>query len=163
MQSQQPNVLQILRQKLTHLRADLGLSQIELAQRAGVSRPIVSALEQGRGNPSLAVLERLAEALDCTLIELIAPARSVGLQTKASKGLHSRAHERRYSRSGRKPSFRSWLQDPPPLSKTAEAQRFGVDLSLLAQTLALSRAKRLRNMAKGASTLRVLRQAKFVR
>lgn len=158
-----PGVRHILRQKLTTLRADLGLSQMELARRADVSRPIVSALEQGRGNPSLAVLERLAEAVDCSVIELLTLTRSAGSDTDPSKGLHPRANDGRYSRSGRKPSFRSWLQNPPAVSKTAEAQRFGVDLSLLAQTLELSPSKRLRNMTKGAATLRLLRQAKSVR
>jgi DNA-binding XRE family transcriptional regulator len=44
-------------------REDLGLSQRELAKRAGVSHTVVSRIEQGEQTPSRRTLERLADAL----------------------------------------------------------------------------------------------------
>ncbi|WP_410538481.1 helix-turn-helix domain-containing protein [Streptomyces sp. KL2] len=47
-------------------RRALGISQAELACRAGMSQPQVSRLELGGGMPTLAVLARLARALDAS-------------------------------------------------------------------------------------------------
>ncbi|MFP8964638.1 helix-turn-helix domain-containing protein [Streptomyces nanhaiensis] len=47
-------------------RRALGISQTELACRAGMSQPQVSRLELGGGMPTLAVLARLARALDAS-------------------------------------------------------------------------------------------------
>jgi transcriptional regulator with XRE-family HTH domain len=48
---------------LERVRRAAGLSQEELARRAGTSRPTLSAYEHGRKSPTLATLERLlAEA-----------------------------------------------------------------------------------------------------
>ncbi|SFK39238.1 helix-turn-helix domain-containing protein [Streptomyces pini] len=47
-------------------RRALGISQSELAGRAGMSRPRVSRLELGAGMPTLAVLTRPARALDAS-------------------------------------------------------------------------------------------------
>lgn len=46
------------------LRRDAGFSQEALADRAGVHRTYVSQLERGLKSPTLAVLIKLAEALD---------------------------------------------------------------------------------------------------
>jgi DNA-binding XRE family transcriptional regulator len=46
-------------------RADL--TQVELARRVGVSQPAVAQLEGPRANPTLATLQRVAEALGCRL------------------------------------------------------------------------------------------------
>lgn len=43
-------------------RAEAGLSQSQLAERAGVTQSVVSAYESGRRQPSLPMLERLLEA-----------------------------------------------------------------------------------------------------
>src|SRR3954470_12422459 len=47
-----------------------GLSQTELASRAGVSRSLVAALEGGRNTPSVAAGIALARALGVTVEEL---------------------------------------------------------------------------------------------
>ena len=47
---------------LTRVRRAAGLSQAELARRAGTSRPTVSAYEHGRKSPSLDTLARLLTA-----------------------------------------------------------------------------------------------------
>jgi DNA-binding XRE family transcriptional regulator len=44
-------------------REELGLSQRELAKRAGISHTIVSRIEQGEHTPSRKTLDRLADAL----------------------------------------------------------------------------------------------------
>ena len=48
----------------------MGLTQAELAERAQISRKMVSALEIGTKRPSLSTLKRLATVLGCTLDEL---------------------------------------------------------------------------------------------
>lgn len=49
---------------LREMRTAKGLSQEELAHRAGMSVPYLSDLERGRSNPSLAMIVDLAIALD---------------------------------------------------------------------------------------------------
>lgn len=43
------------------------MSQEELAKKANVDRSYISQIESGRKTPSLAVLERIADALGCSL------------------------------------------------------------------------------------------------
>jgi ribosome-binding protein aMBF1 (putative translation factor) len=48
-------------------RTTLGLSQAELAGRAGMTQPQISTIEGGDSVPALALLHRLAKALDASL------------------------------------------------------------------------------------------------
>jgi DNA-binding XRE family transcriptional regulator len=48
-------------------RTALGLSQAELGSRAGMSQPQISTIESGDATPTLALLTRLATALDARL------------------------------------------------------------------------------------------------
>lgn len=59
-----------LQHQLTYYRQKMGLSQRELATRAGVSPGAVCLYEQGRRSPSLGVLFRLATALEVSVSEL---------------------------------------------------------------------------------------------
>ena len=53
-------------------RLELGLSQVELARRAGVGRAAVTAVEDGRTRrPSVRVLAVLADGLGCGVDELV--------------------------------------------------------------------------------------------
>ena len=52
--------------RIAILRVDKGWSQAELAKRIGVSASAVGMYEQGRREPSLALLVCLAQALDVT-------------------------------------------------------------------------------------------------
>lgn len=69
---------------LAHVGANLrrhrgaaGLSQAALAERSGVSRRTIIKLEAGEANISLSGLDRLAEALGVTFVDLVAaPAAS---------------------------------------------------------------------------------------
>lgn len=151
----------ILRQRLPKMRAKLGLSQTKLSTLARVSRPVLSELEQGRGNPSLSVLERIADALGTNLRELLTP-RTKSHRAAVDETSNPRSLQR-YSTAGRRPSYKTWLQNPPPGSATAKAARFGVDLTLLAQTLALTPEQRLQRVSKGRETLRFLRSARTSR
>lgn len=55
------------------LRRERGLTQEELEERSGLTQQYLSSLENGRRNPTVLTLVRLAEALGCTPVELISP------------------------------------------------------------------------------------------
>ena len=58
--------------KSVHERRELlGISQEELAHRAGLHRTYISDIERGARNPSLKTLSRLADALEISTSELI--------------------------------------------------------------------------------------------
>ena len=57
--------------QLRELREGRGVSQTELGRRTGTPRTYVIALEQGRHEPTLALLGRLAAALGYPLRELL--------------------------------------------------------------------------------------------
>lgn len=49
-------------------RAELGLTQEQLAERMGTSHSAISRIESGRHRTSVSTLERLAEALEARLV-----------------------------------------------------------------------------------------------
>lgn len=57
-------------------RLALGLSQSELALRSEIDRTYMSDVESGTRNPSLGVVERIAEALGSDIIQLLLEARN---------------------------------------------------------------------------------------
>jgi transcriptional regulator with XRE-family HTH domain len=61
---------------LRAVRRRRGLSQAELARRAGTSQPVVSAYEHGRRDPTYSTLRRLVEASGERLELGAAPAAS---------------------------------------------------------------------------------------
>lgn len=52
---------------LIQARKDAGLTQSELSEKTGISQADISRLENGTRNPSLALLQRIAAALNSTL------------------------------------------------------------------------------------------------
>ncbi len=56
--------------KLKAARAALDLSQQELAERVGVSRQTINAIEKGDYNPTINLCIAICKALDRTLDEL---------------------------------------------------------------------------------------------
>jgi transcriptional regulator with XRE-family HTH domain len=60
--------------RLHQLRAERGLSLDALADRAGVSRSMISLIERGQSSPTAAVLYRLAVGLGVSLASLFAEA-----------------------------------------------------------------------------------------
>ena len=59
--------------RIRQLRNDLGWSQEELADRAGLHRTYIGSVERGEQNLSLVNIERLAATLEVSLAELFAP------------------------------------------------------------------------------------------
>jgi transcriptional regulator with XRE-family HTH domain len=57
--------------RLRALRAERGLSQMALAERAGIGRSYLARLELGQQDPTLATLEKLARALGVKVSRLI--------------------------------------------------------------------------------------------
>jgi XRE family aerobic/anaerobic benzoate catabolism transcriptional regulator len=60
-----------LGQRVRRLRARRGITRKVLAQVADVSERHLANLEAGDGNPSILILQQIANALDCPLAELI--------------------------------------------------------------------------------------------
>lgn len=54
------------------LRREMELSQESLGLTAGVDRAYVSAVERGKRNPTVVILEKLAKALGVPLGDLVA-------------------------------------------------------------------------------------------
>ncbi|WP_010099525.1 helix-turn-helix domain-containing protein [Ornithinibacillus scapharcae] len=53
--------------KLKAMREKRKLTQEQLAAHLNISRNFISAIENGRRKPSLAMLERIANVLNCSL------------------------------------------------------------------------------------------------
>jgi transcriptional regulator with XRE-family HTH domain len=64
----------LVARNLRRLRVQREVSQEVLAVDAGIDRTYVSRLERSLENPSVAVLERLAKALDADIRDLFDPA-----------------------------------------------------------------------------------------
>ncbi len=60
--------------KIRDRRKHLGLSQKQLAEKCGVSRQTVNAIENNKYDPTLSLAFRLAEELQVTVDELFHPA-----------------------------------------------------------------------------------------
>lgn len=56
---------------LQSLRRERGYSQEELAHRANLHQTYLSGVERGRRNPSVLVLQRLADALGTDITDLL--------------------------------------------------------------------------------------------
>lgn len=59
--------------RLRHLRERHGLSQRELAKRAGVTNSTISLIEQNRVSPSVASLSKVVGGLPMTMAEFFTP------------------------------------------------------------------------------------------
>jgi transcriptional regulator with XRE-family HTH domain len=61
----------IFGERLRELRLARNLTQTHLAERCGSNRPFISNLERGVKVPSLTMVLRLAEALECRVYDLV--------------------------------------------------------------------------------------------
>lgn len=61
--------------ELREYRADAGLSQADLAERVGVTRQTINAIERERYDPSLELAFDLADHFDCRIEDLFDPER----------------------------------------------------------------------------------------
>ena len=67
---------QLVAWNLRRLRVARGIAQEALAVDAQIDRTYVSRLERDMENPTVAVLERLARALDAEIVEFFAKPRA---------------------------------------------------------------------------------------
>jgi transcriptional regulator with XRE-family HTH domain len=66
----------MLGQMVHDRRVELGLTQAELAERAGMTQPQLSRLESGGATPTVPLLARIAAALNADLDIAFRPHRS---------------------------------------------------------------------------------------
>ena len=74
-----------LGENVRSLREARGLTQAKIAQLAGVPRPTWATLESGAANPTLAVMMKVANALQVRLEELIGPPRVAAQHYRAAE------------------------------------------------------------------------------
>lgn len=119
------------REILRRARRQQGLTQKELAERAGVSQNVVARYEASRQQPTIAALERLMAACGCELVWSVrhatASSAAVGMPdaalmvNAADAGAGARFPDRSGAgslRSGTKSSTCSPLQVPPSPAST---------------------------------------------
>jgi transcriptional regulator with XRE-family HTH domain len=56
---------------LAEIRRNAGLTQVDVAERSGIDQGTISRWEQGKRVPDIAQVTRLAEALGCTIADLL--------------------------------------------------------------------------------------------
>ena len=56
-----------IKRAILNARIHAGMTQTELSKKSGISQADISRLENGSRNPSIALLKRLANAMDSTL------------------------------------------------------------------------------------------------
>ncbi len=65
-----PNVHIMLGQSIAEAREEKGISQRELSRSSGVMQAEISKIEQGKGNPTVLTLQKLAKSLDRSIASL---------------------------------------------------------------------------------------------
>lgn len=74
-----------LGKRITYLRKKKGLSSLQLAINAYINKNYLNDLENGRRNPSLMILRKVAIALDIDLSELFIGIRDYSLSNDYNK------------------------------------------------------------------------------
>ena len=95
--AQASSIAQNIRQNIQRLRQLRGFSQAQVARLAGVPRPTLANLESGAANPTIAVLGKIAAALEVSVEELIGTPRAQckfyaasALETRMRQGVQIR-------------------------------------------------------------------------
>ena len=60
-----------LARNLRHYRTQLGMSQEDLADKAGLDRTYISGIERAIRNPTLSALAKLADAVSVSVVDLL--------------------------------------------------------------------------------------------
>lgn len=68
------DILTVVGENIKYYRTRLGMTQEELAERAGINRSYLAGLERGRRNTTLKTVEALAKALGVSTSELVSSA-----------------------------------------------------------------------------------------
>jgi transcriptional regulator with XRE-family HTH domain len=113
-----PLVARHLARNLASLRQVRSLTQEALAKAAGVPRSTIANLESGDGNPSLAVLVKVAQALATSIDELLASPRAK-VRRWAAKDVASKSR-------GRGVTTRDLVPEPVP-EEVMELMEFAPD------------------------------------
>jgi transcriptional regulator with XRE-family HTH domain len=64
------NFIRLVGEHLRMIRESKGINQEDLAEKAGIARARISEIENGKGNATLATLEKVMDALEVTPMEL---------------------------------------------------------------------------------------------
>ena len=56
---------------IKRIRESRGMQQIELSARVDVTQAMICQIERGRKQPSVALLADIAEALNCTMDDIV--------------------------------------------------------------------------------------------
>ncbi|MEI7689827.1 MAG: helix-turn-helix transcriptional regulator [Candidatus Saccharibacteria bacterium] len=70
MDIEQDNFLKNFGSRLSLIRKQKGITQEKLADKVGLHRTYIGFIEQGKRNPSIANINKVAKALDINLSEL---------------------------------------------------------------------------------------------
>jgi XRE family transcriptional regulator, regulator of sulfur utilization len=83
--------------RVRRLRDGMDLSLRDLADRSGVSAPMLSQVERGETSPTLSVAERIAEGLELTLSQLLRLDETDGvIVVRSSERRHGGGRRHRY-------------------------------------------------------------------
>ena len=64
------NFIRLVGEHLRMIRESKGINQEGLAEKAGIARARISEIENGKGNATLATLEKVMDALEITPMEI---------------------------------------------------------------------------------------------
>lgn len=65
-------MIEALGKKIKSFRNRYGMTIQEMAEKAHVSNSLLSQMERGKGNPTISVLESIANVMDCSITDLLA-------------------------------------------------------------------------------------------
>ncbi|WP_225992936.1 helix-turn-helix domain-containing protein [Actinomadura rudentiformis] len=94
---QQGPPLDLIAASIRRERERAGLSQTELARRAGIAKSTMSQLESGAGNPSVETLWALGVALDIPFSRLVEPPRRNVQVIRAGEGPVTHSEQANYA------------------------------------------------------------------
>ena len=122
-------------------RTAAGRTVSSVAADAGLSVPYIANLENGRGNPTITALTRLAEALGMRLVVTLVPG-DAGEQNQATSAIASPEMPASLVRLGRTPRFRQAASD---IATTLglDADEFSLQLVAVLATIARTTGKDL--------------------
>lgn len=66
-----PNIKILVGQTISEIRNEKGISQRELSKKTGIMQAEICKIEQGKGNPTLTTLEKIAKCLGRTVASLV--------------------------------------------------------------------------------------------
>ncbi|NUV59133.1 helix-turn-helix domain-containing protein [Streptomyces sp. CAI-85] len=87
----QESVEESLGKAVRNRRSEVGMTQVRLAELAGMTQAAISRLEHGKCMPTIPLLERIAAAFDSALFVVIEPGRGVAVGFRGSREPNARA------------------------------------------------------------------------